>query len=81
LQHIDGFPTLRRCSPSPRPKPPPSTLRSIRAASGRRGRVAPAFRGVTDNDEAREYVRTIAAWRPLPESSGHAREISRLRAR
>jgi hypothetical protein len=46
---------------------------AIRAAYDRGGELSAAvelrrlFPGVTDNAEARECVRAIAAWKPLPE--------------
>jgi hypothetical protein len=45
---------------------------AIRAAFEQRGEFAAAvelrrlFPGITDNAEARECARTIAAWKPLP---------------
>jgi hypothetical protein len=45
---------------------------AIRAAFEQRGEFAAAielrrrFPGITDNAQARECVRTIAGWRPLP---------------
>jgi hypothetical protein len=60
---------------------------AIRTAFDQGGEFAAAvelrrlFPGVTDNAAARQCARTIADWKPLPESSGHAPEISRLRAR
>jgi hypothetical protein len=35
------------------------------------------FPGVTDNTEARECARTIAAWKPLPAGIGHHRRPMR----
>jgi hypothetical protein len=46
---------------------------AIRSAFDRGGELSAAielrrlFPGVTDNAEARECARTIAAWKPLPE--------------
>jgi hypothetical protein len=46
---------------------------TIRAIYEQRGEFSAAvelrqlFPGITDNVLAREYVRTIAGWRPLPE--------------
>lgn len=34
------------------------------------------FPGITDNEQAREQVRTIAGWAPLPETP---RSVTRLR--
>jgi hypothetical protein len=58
---------------------------AIRAAFEQRGEFAAAvelrrlFPGVTDNAEARECARTIAAWRPLtvPVRSGVGEDLDR----
>jgi hypothetical protein len=45
---------------------------ALRAISQQRGEFSaamelrPLFPGITDNAQARECVRTIASWRPLP---------------
>jgi hypothetical protein len=56
---------------------------AIRAAFDRGGELAAAvelrrlFPGVTDNAEARECARTIAAWRPLPVPLPRVRRVAR----
>ena len=57
---------------------------AIRAAFERGGEFAAAvelrrlFPGVTDNAEARECARTIAAWKPLPAPLRRVRWVVRL---
>jgi hypothetical protein len=60
---------------------------AIRTAFEQGGEFAAAielrrlFPGVTDNAEAREWARTIAAWKPLPAPVRRVRRVARLEVR
>jgi hypothetical protein len=59
------------------------TAEAIRAALERGGEMAAVvelrryFPGVTDNEQARVCVRSIAAWKPLPPNPPRARRPRR----
>ncbi len=54
---------------------------AIRAAFDKRGELSAAielrrlFPAITDNAQARECARTIAAWKPLPEAPRSVRRL------